>query len=218
MRFREAVSDGVVRGGLISAGAAAGWGGIANAILMKPLQLILGLWLAAVAGGLLVASGQDLKSSRPSRGASPSLSNEGKTPPAVGRQAEGAWRGYVDDTVEILGVTEEKPDATGKRKVTVRVRYIVIRYKEATLTLAFNVKTATEFFRVREKIVQKGSEEVELAAVITPVNWPAKTPFKVQVGLLAEPRPRAWSLLAAATQVMKPAPPLAEPEGAGGKP
>ena len=124
-------------------------------------------------------------------------------------------RGYVDDTVEILGVTEEKPDAEGKRKVTVRLRYVIIRYKEATLTLAFNLKSATEFARVSERVVQKGSEEVELSAEITPVNWPNKRPFKVQVGLMAEPRPKTWSLLAAVAQVMKPAPPLAAPGGEG---
>lgn len=66
-----------------------------------------------------------------------------------------------------------------------------------------------------ERVVQKGSEEVELSAVITPVNWPNKRPFKVQMGLLAEPRPRTWSLLAAVAQVMKPAAPLASPGGEG---
>lgn len=184
-------------------------------VLMKTTQLIFGLWFAAGAGALFGAASQDVKISKPPRGDSPSLSSEGRTPPPVGPQVDSSRRGYVDDTVEILGVTEQAPDAEGKRKVTVRVRYLLIHYKDATLTLAFNVKSATEFFRVSEQRVQKGSEEVELSAVITPVKWPDKRPFKVQVGLLAEPRPRKWSLLAAVSQVMKPAAPLASPGGEG---
>lgn len=182
---------------------------------MKTTLLIFGLWFAAGAGAWCGAASQEVKISKPPRGDAPSLSSEGRTPPPVGSQVDSSRRGYVDDTVEILGVTEQTPDAAGKRKVTVRVRYLLIHYKEATLTLGFNVKSATEFFRVSERVVQKGSEEVELSAVITPVNWPNKRPFKVQVGLLAEPRPRKWSLLAAVSQVMKPAAPLASPGGEG---
>lgn len=183
---------------------------------MKTTKLMLGFFFAAGAAVLFGAASQDVKISRPSRGDSPSLSSEGRTPPPVGSQVDGARRGYVDDTVEILGVTEQKPDAEGRRLVTVRVRYLLIHYQEATLTLGFNVKAATEFSRVSERRVKKGSAEVELSAVITPVNWPDKRPFKVQVGLLAEPRPRKWSLLAAVAQVMKPAAPLASP-GSDGK-
>jgi len=183
---------------------------------MKTTQLIVGLWFAAAgAGGVCGAASQDVKISQPPRGDPPSLSSEGRTPPPVGSQVDGSRRGYIDDAVEILAVAEQKPDAEGKRKVTVRVRYLLIHAKDAVLTLAFNLKSATEFFRVTEQKVQKGSEEVELSAVITPVNWPDKRPFKVQVGLLAEPRPRKWSLLAAVSQVMKPAGPLVSPGGEG---
>jgi hypothetical protein len=106
------------------------------------------------------------------------------------------------DSVEILGVAEEKPEASGRRRVHVRVKYTLTSYRKGLVSLGFNLDAATQFRRVSDEWVKIGSKELELSAVIAPVNWPAGQPFKVFVSLSAEPHPTQWSMLAAVTQAM----------------
>ncbi len=114
--------------------------------------------------------------------------------------------------MEIVGVTEQKPDADGHRKVTVRVHYVLVHYPKGALSLGFNLKSATHFVQVTSQPVMAGEDEIEISATIVPVTWPKAQPFKLYVSLSAEPHPGQWSLLAAMAQVMKPiATPAAKP-------
>jgi hypothetical protein len=180
---------------------------------MKLTPIIFGLWLATGATLLAGAPGGDVRISGSTHEDSPSASDKGRDSapdfPVIG----GGRRGRLEDTVEILGVTEQKPEASGRRKVTVRVRYVLVHYPKGVLTLGFNLKSATTFVQVTNQPVMAGSEAVELSATIVPVTWPKPQPFKFYVGLSAEPHPGQWSLLAAVAQVMKP---IATPVAARG--
>ncbi len=171
---------------------------------MKLLPLMLGLGLAAALDLLAGAPAKDVQLSSPARKESPSLSDKKQGSAPEGPVVDSGRRGGLEDTVEILSVKEGKPDAEGRRKVTVRVRYALVHYQNGILSLGFNLKSATQFARVADAPVDAGSEEIELSAVIVPVAWPKAQPFKASVGLSAEPHPKQWSLLAAVTQVMKP--------------
>ena len=165
---------------------------------------MFGLWLGAVGPLLAGAPAKDVQLTSPARKESPSLSDKPRGSAPDGPVMDSGRRGGLEDTVEILSVKEGKPDAEGGRKVTVRVRYALVHYQNGMLSLGFNLKSATQFARVADAPVDAGSEEIELAAVIVPVTWPKAQPFKVSVGLSAEPHPKQWSLLAAVTQVLKP--------------
>jgi hypothetical protein len=171
---------------------------------MKTTPLIFGLLLAAGASMLAGAPTQDAQISAPPRKESPSLSDKGKSPTPAGPQVDTYGPRALEDTVEIVGVTEQKPDASGHRKVTVRVRYALVHYPKGVLSLGFNLKSATHFVQVANQPVLAGTEEIELSATIVPATWPKEQPFKLSVSLSAEPHPGQWSLLTAATQVMKP--------------
>ena len=173
---------------------------------MKITHLISGLFLAGAA--LLVgAATQDAQFSTPSRkdSPSPSLSDKGRGSAPDAPEMGSYGRHYMDDTVIITGVTEQKPDASGRRKVTVKVRYALVHYPEGMLSLGFNLKSATSFTKMTSQPVKAGTEEAELSASIVPVTWPDGQPFKLYVSLSAEPHPNQTSLLAAMAQVMKPA-------------
>lgn len=171
---------------------------------MKITPLIFGLLLAAGSNLLLGAPTQDVQISSPPRKDAPSLPDKGKSPAPAPPQSGSYGPNVLDDTVQIVGVTEQKPDASGRRKVTVRVRYALIHYPKGVLSLGFNLKSATHVVQVSNQSVMAGTEEAELSAMIVPVTWPKAQPFKVSVSLSAEPHPGQWSLLAAVTQVMKP--------------
>ena len=171
---------------------------------MKLTQLIFGLLLAAATCLLVGAPTKDVQISTSSRKDSPSLSDKKQGSAPAGPEAASSRRGSLEDTVEILGVAEEKPDASGNRKVTVRVRYALVHYPKGVLSLGFNLKSAARFVGVTDQPVMAGTEEIELSATILPVTWPKAQPFKVYVSLSAEPHPGQWSLLAASTQAMKP--------------
>ena len=174
---------------------------------MKITHLTFGLFLAAGAALVVGASSQDAQFSTPSRKESPSASVEDKGRSSMPDAPEGDRYGrhYIDDSVVITGVTEQKPDADGRRKVTVKVRYALVHYPKGVLSLGFNLKSATSFAKVADQTVMAGIEEAELSATILPVTWPKAQPFKLSVSLSAEPHPKQTSLLAAVTQVMKPA-------------
>ena len=108
--------------------------------------------------------------------------------------------------MEIVNVAEQTPDASGRRKVVVRVRYALVHYRNGVITLGFNLKSPTTVSQVATLPIAGGSEEKELSATIVPVTWPKHQPFKLYVRLSAEPHPGEWSLLAAVSQVMKPHP------------
>ncbi len=128
----------------------------------------------------------------------------------MGPAYDSSRHGGLEDTVEIVSVTEQKPDPSGRRKVTIRVHYALIHYPKGVLSLGFNLKSATQFVRVTDQPVMAGSEDIELSAAIVPVTWPKDQPFKLSVSLSAEPHPNQWSLLAAVTQAMtRPAAPSA---------
>ena len=183
---------------------------------MKTPRLIFGLLLAAWAPLLAGAPPTEVQLNSPPKKDSPSLSDKAKSPPPPGPQIDYYGPGSLEDTVLIMGVTEQKPDAKGSRKVTVRVQYALVHYSKGVLSLGFNLKSATKFTSVTDQPVLAGSEEVELSATIVPVVWPKAQPFKVTVSLSAEPHPGQWSLLAASSQAMKPtAKPMASaPESA----
>jgi hypothetical protein len=170
---------------------------------MKFTQLIFGLLLATGATLFVGVPAQGEQFSTPSRKESPSLSDKGRGSSPDGPGTVSGHRSTLDDTVEIVGVTEQKPDASGRCKVTVRVRYALVHYPRGVLSLGFNLKSATSITRVTDRPVEAGTEEVELSATIIPVTWPDAQPFKLYVGLSAEPRPGQWSLLAAMTQMLK---------------
>src|SRR4051812_34671167 len=112
---------------------------------MKFTPHMFGLWLATVATLLAAAPTKDVQLTAPPRKDSPSLADKKKEspspPPLVGNSA----RRGLDGMVEILSVKEDKPDADGKRKVTVKVRYALLHYAKGVLSLGFNLKTATRF-------------------------------------------------------------------------
>jgi hypothetical protein len=174
---------------------------------MKLTPLIFGLLVVAAAANLPGAPSKDVNLTAPPPKDSPSLQDEKRGSAPDGPIVDSARRGGLEDTVEIIGVAEDKPDADGRRKVTVRVRYALVHYAKGVLSLGFNVKSATQFARVFDKPVEMGADEIELSAVVVPVVWPKDQPFKLSVGLSAEVRPKQWSLLAAVTRVLKPAAP-----------
>ena len=172
---------------------------------MKFARLIFGLLLVAGGNRLIGSSTPDAQISAPPQKNSPSLSDKGKDSAPGGGMTEGGHRVGLDDSVEIVGVTEQPPDDSGRRKVTVRVRYTLVHYPKGVLSLGFNLKSATHFARVADHSVEAGTDDIELSAAIVPVTWPKAQPFKLSISLSAEPRPGQWSMLAAASQVMKPA-------------
>lgn len=134
----------------------------------------------------------------------PSMADKGGGSAPDGPGIDSSGRHYLDDSVEILGVTQQKPDAAGQRTVTVRVRYVLVHYPKGVVSLSFNLKSATKFTRVTDHPVEAGTADIELSAAIVPVTWPKAQPFKLSVSLSAEPHPNQWSLLAAMAQVLKP--------------
>ena len=171
---------------------------------MKITQIIFGFLLAAGANLLIGAPAPDGQFSTTPRKESPSLSDKKRGSAPAGPEIDSGRRGGLEDTVEIVGVTEQKPDTSGRRVVTVRVRYALVHYSKGVLSLGFNLKSATQFVRVTDKPLEAGSDEIELSATIVPVTWLKAQPFKASVSLSAEVHPKEWSLLAAVTQVMKP--------------
>jgi len=172
---------------------------------MKPAHLIFGLLLLAGASRLNGASTPDVQISAPGQKESPALPDKRRGSSPDGPETDSGHRVGYDDTVVILGVTEQKPDADGRCKVTVRVSYALVHYPKGVLSLGFNLKSATKFARVADQPVMAGNEEVELVATIVPVTWPKAQPFKLSVSLSAEPRPGQWTMLAAVSHVLKPA-------------
>ena len=171
---------------------------------MKFTPLMIGLWLSTAANLLVGAPAKDLQISNPSKKDSPTLSDQGRSPAPDGPVIYTSRDAGPEDRVVIVGVTEEKPDANGRRKVTVRVHYALVHYAKGMLSLGFNLKSATRFAQVGSQVVMAGEEEVELTATIVPVTWPKPQPFKLSVGLSVEPRPGQWTLLDAVAQPMKP--------------
>ncbi len=171
---------------------------------MELTPLIAGLWLIAAANLLTGSPTKEVQLSTPARKDSPSLSDKPRSSAPDGLVVDRVRRGGLEDTVDIVSVTAEKPDATGRRKVTVRVHYVLVHYPKGVLSLGFNLKSATHFVQVANLPVLAGEEQVELSAMIVPVAWPKAQPFKLSVGLSAEPHPGQWSLLVAVAQVMKP--------------
>ena len=170
---------------------------------MKITRIIFGLLLAG-AQLLAGASTNGGQFSTPPRKESPSLADKPRGSAPAGPEMDSGRRGGLEDTVEIVGVTEEKPDANGRRKVIVRLRYVLVHYPKGVLSLGFNLKSATQFVQVANRSVMAGEKELELSATIVPVTWPKAQPFKLYVSLSAEPHPGQWTLLTAAAQVMKP--------------
>ena len=170
---------------------------------MEFTRIMLGLGLLAGVAALAGAAREDVKIAAPSRKAAPSLADKDRgaspAPPSEG----GSRRGGLEDLVEIMSVKEAAPDPGGKRRVTVRVNYVLVHYPKGVLSLGFNLKSATKFVQVTSQPILAGEEECELSAAIVPVEWPKGQPFKVYVSLSAEPHPGQWSLLAASTQVMR---------------
>ena len=175
-----------------------------QSVLMKISPLICGLLLAAGAAVLLGAPPQEVQISTPARKDSAAQADKGRSSAPDLPVLESVRRGGLEDMVEIVGVSQQKPDASGRCKVTVRVRYAIVHYPKGILSLGFNLKSATHFVQVATQPVVAGSEEAELSSTIVPVTWPKAQPFKLYVSLSAEPHPGQWSMLAAATEVMKP--------------
>ena len=171
---------------------------------MKFSPRIFGLLL--IAASLLVgAPTKDVQITAPAKKESPSSldKKQGSAPdwPVV----DSGRRGGLEDTVQIVSVTEAKPDADGRRKVIVRVHYVLVHYPKGVLSLGFTLKSPTQFSQTSSQPVLAGEDEVELSAAIVPVSWPKGQPFKFSVSLSAEPHPGSWSMLVAVTQAMKPA-------------
>ena len=178
---------------------------------MKTGRAAISAALVVVAGWAwpLAAPAQDATLKSPKRDGSSSLSDErkGSTPPP--EFDTGSGRRRIEDTVQIISVEEGKPDADGRRKITVKLHYVLISYAKGALALGFNLKSATKFVAVTQQEVVRGTDDAELSAKIVPVKWPKDQPFKLYVGLSGEPHPKQTSLLAAVSQVMKPALPVA---------
>jgi hypothetical protein len=172
---------------------------------MKFTPLIFGLLLVASMPPVPAAPSKDVNLTAPPPKDSPALADKKRGSAPDGPIVDSARRGGLEDMVEIIGVAEDKPDADGRRKVTVRVRYALVHYAKGVLSLGFNLKSATHFVRVTDKPVEAGADEIELSAVVVPVVWPKEQPFKLSVGLSAEVRPQQWSLLAAVARVLKAA-------------
>jgi hypothetical protein len=171
---------------------------------MKITRIIFGLLLAIGPYLLAGAPTKEVQLTAPGKKESPSLADKSRSSAPDGPAVEGYRRSGLEDTVEIVRVTEEKPDASGRRRVTVRVHYVLVHYPKGVLSLGFNLKSATNFVQVASLPVLAGEEQVELSAMIVPVTWPKAQPFKLSVSLSAEPHPGQWSLLVAVAQVMKP--------------
>jgi hypothetical protein len=139
---------------------------------MKVTSLILGLLFATGAHLLVGAPAKDVQLSTPPRKDSPPLADKGNSPAPAGPQTGTYGPNVLDDTVLIVSVTEQTPDASGRRKVTVRVHYALLHYPKGVLSLGFNLKSATRVVPVTERSVMAGTEEVELSASIVPVTWP----------------------------------------------
>ena len=166
---------------------------------------MFGLLLATGAGLAVGVASQDVQISGPPRKESPSLSDKGRGGSSPdGLTTDSGHRVGLEDTVEIVGVTQQTADANGRCKVTVRVRFALVHFPKGVLSLGFNLKSATRFLRVTNQPVMAGNDEIELTATVVPVTWPDAQPFKVNVSLSAEPHPGQWSLLATISQVMKP--------------
>lgn len=177
---------------------------------MRIAPRIFGFWFAAGAMLLAGAPTKEVQLTAPPRKDSPSLADKKKESPSPPVMIGNSARRGLEDTVEILTVKEEKPDATGNRKVTVRVRYALVHYAKGVLSLGFNLKTATRFVSVTNKPLDAGAEDIDLSAMVVPVTWPKGEPFKLYVSLSGEVRSNQWSLLAAEARAMKPtAPPAA---------
>lgn len=175
---------------------------------MKTTPLIFGLLLAAGASppAGAAAPGVQIATPAPKDSPSPAPADKGRSPTPDPPAVDSARRGGLEDTVAIMGVSEQKPDVSGRRKVTVRVRYALVHYPKGVLSLGFNLKSPTRFIQVADQAVMPGTDEIELSATIVPVTWPKAQPFKLYVSLSAEPHPGQWSLLTAVAQVMKPIP------------
>ena len=171
---------------------------------MKITRIISGLVLATGTHLLAGAPTKEVQLSTPAKKGSSSLSDKPRGSAPDGPVVDRASRGGLEDTVDIVGVTEEKPDTSGRRRVTVRVHYVLVHYPKGVLSLGFNLKSATHFVQVANLPVMAGEDEIELSATIVPVTWPKAQPFKLSVSLSAEPHPGQWSMLAAMAQVMKP--------------
>lgn len=171
---------------------------------MKLTPRIFGLWLIA-ASMLVGAPTKDVQITAPAKKEAPSSLDrkQGSAPdwPVV----DSGRRGRLEDTVQIVSVTEQKPAANGSRKVTVRVHYVLVHYPKGVLSLGFTLKSPTQFAQVGSQPVLSGEDEVDLSATIVPVAWPKAQPFKLSVSLSAEPHPGSWSMLVAVAQPMKPA-------------
>lgn len=180
---------------------------------MKTGRAAVSAALVLVVGWALLhgAKAQDASFKSPKRGGSASVSDEkkGRTPPP--EFDTGSGRRRIEDTVQIISAEEGKPDADGRRKVTVKLHYVLISYAKGTLALGFNLKSPAKFVAVTQQEAMRGTDDVELSANIIPVAWPKDQPFKLYVSLSGEPHPKQTSLLAAVSQVMKPAAPTSPP-------
>jgi hypothetical protein len=175
---------------------------------MKALLLALGL--------LFLASFAELHATPPPRsGGSSSFSTADRSSSSAtasrgGTQASpGPWAVFVPpdelDSVEILGVVTQPPEADGRRQVTVRIRYTLSSQPKAIVCLGFNSNASTRFTVVGDRWITRGLGTIELTATVAPVTWPDKKPFKAFVSLSAQPQPKQWSMLASDAQAMKPA-------------
>ena len=172
--------------------------------LMKILRHVIGLLLALGAGCLAGTRAADAQFSAPPKKDAPDLADKGRNPGSGGApQAEAYGPHSIEDMVQIVQVSAGKPDASGRCLVTVQVRYALVHHPKGMLSLGFNLKSATQFVQVGSQPVMAGAEGREFSATITPVEWSKKQPFAVRVGLLAEPHPGQWSLLAVDVQALK---------------
>jgi hypothetical protein len=179
---------------------------------MNLARLLLG-FLFLVTGALCAgAPPADAQFSTDGKKDSSSMAGKGRSPTPDPPVIDSGRRGGLEDLVEIKSVTEQKPDASGRRKVTARVHFVLVHYPKGVLSLGFNLKSAAKFVQVTTQPVLAGEDEMELSATITPVTWPKAQPFKLYVSLSAEPHPGQWSLLAASAQPMKPIPAPVAPQ------
>ncbi len=171
---------------------------------MKIALLLAGFLLFADASLQAGAPTADAQFSTGDKKDASASADKSRSPTPAGPQIDSGRRGGIEDLVEIAGVTQQKPNADGSRKVIVRVHYVLVHYPKGVLSLGFNLKSATKFAQVTSQSVLAGEDELELSATIAPVAWPKGQPFKLSVSLSAEPHPGEWSLLAASAQALKP--------------
>jgi hypothetical protein len=171
---------------------------------MKLASLIAGVLILAAASVRASAPPPDAQFSTGDKKDASASADKSRSPTPDPPQIDSGRRGGLEDLVEIAGVTQQKPDASGSRKVTVRVHYVLVHYPKGVLSLGFNLKSATKFIQVTSQSVLSGEDEMEMSATVTPVAWPKGQPFKLSVSLSAEPHPGEWSLLAASSQPLKP--------------